>query len=127
MIREFESHRFAEQEEESFEPADLKLFEAVLRGVVGDQEGIDRRIDKVLAAGWSLPRIDSILRAILRAGAWELAHRPDVPAKVAITEYVDIAHAFFEGEERKFVNGVLDRLARDLRPADLEASGDGGA
>ncbi|MGI9386050.1 MAG: transcription antitermination factor NusB, partial [Methyloligellaceae bacterium] len=77
--------------------------------------------------GWRLSRVDSILRAVLRSGAFELSTREDVPARVVITEYVDIAHAFFCDDEPKVVNGVLDRLARKERPGEFShaAAGNG--
>ena len=76
-----------------------------------------------MAEGWRLNRVDSILRAILRAGAFEVLMRTDVPPRVAITEYVDLAHAFFEGDEPKVVNGILDKLAHDARPDDFALKG----
>jgi N utilization substance protein B len=84
----------------------------LVTGIVREQARLDPEIDACLSEGWSLGRVDSILRAILRAGAYELALRRDVPFKATIDEYVDIAHAFFDGPETKVVNGVLDRLAR---------------
>jgi N utilization substance protein B len=86
---------------------------------VREQRRLDPLIDKQLAEGWRLNRVDSILRAILRAGAYELALRDDVPARVVISEYLDIAHAFFGDEEPRVVNGILDRLAHKARPKEL--------
>ncbi len=106
-----------------FSAPDLAFFEDVLRGVLRHQRQIDPLLDGQLAEGWRLGRIDSILRAILRAAAYELLARTDIPARVVITEYIDIAHAFFEGEEPKVVNGVLDRLAHRLRAKELNANG----
>ncbi|MFY8152690.1 MAG: transcription antitermination factor NusB, partial [Hyphomicrobiales bacterium] len=83
---------------------------------------LDPRINEALATGWPLKRIDAILRAILRAGAYELQERTDVPPKVAINEYVDVAHAFLDRDEAGMVNAVLDKIARDLRAADLGKS-----
>jgi N utilization substance protein B len=83
------------------------------------QREIDPMLDQQLAAGWRLGRVDSILRAILRAGVYELLERPDVPARVVINEYIEIAHAFFDEDEPKVVNGILDKLARRLRPAEF--------
>ncbi len=94
---------------------DFEFFRDVVSGVVREQRDIDPKIHSCLAHGWRLERLDSILRAILRAGTYELAHRSDVPSRVVINEYLDVAHAFFEGDEPKFVNGVLDRLARQVR------------
>jgi len=90
---------------------------------VREQLKIDPLIDKQLAEGWRLTRVDSILRAILRAGAYEILERDDVPARVAISEYVDIAHAFFSDDEPKVVNGILDRLGHKTRPAEFAKHG----
>jgi transcription antitermination protein NusB len=100
--------------------ADPHFFAELLRGVVRRQRDIDPMVDTQLAAGWRLARIDSILRATLRAGAFELMERADVPARVIINEYIDIAKAFFNDEEPKVVNGVLDRLARRLRTEEFK-------
>ena len=91
----------------------------VLKGVVARQREIDPLIDQQLATGWRLVRIDSIVRAILRAASFELMELAEVPARVVISEYVEVAHAFFEGDEPRVVNGVLDALARQLRPGQL--------
>jgi len=88
--------------------------------VVEDQRNIDPLVDRVLAEGWPLKRIDAILRAVLRAGAYELGHRSDVPARVVVSEYVDVAHAFVDREETGMVNAVLDRLARHFRQGEFE-------
>jgi transcription antitermination protein NusB len=101
--------------------ADIQFFTDLLHGVVRRQTDIDPLIDRQLAAGWRLVRIDSILRAILRAGAFELMDRPDVPVRVAINEYINLGHAFFSDDEPRVINGVLDALARDLRSAELAA------
>ena len=89
------------------------FFAELVRGVVAEQGEIDRAIVKRLAQGWRLERIDATLRAILRAGAFELMRRPDVPCEVAIDEYVEVAKSFFEGPEPGFVNGALDGIAKD--------------
>jgi transcription antitermination protein NusB len=99
--------------------ADFDFLKDIVEGVVREQHGIDRAVEDHLAAAWTLGRLDSTLRAVLRAGAYELMFRPDVPARVTITEYVDVAHAFFEAEEPRVVNGVLDALARAHRPAEF--------
>jgi N utilization substance protein B len=83
------------------------------------QRDIDPVVDQQLAAGWRLARIDSILRAILRSAVYELMERADVPARVIINEYIELAHAFFSGDEPKVVNGVLDKLARRYRPQEF--------
>jgi transcription antitermination protein NusB len=95
---------------------DVKFFSDIVRGVVRQQRTIDPALDAQLAAGWRLARIDSILRAILRAATYELLDRKDVPARVVINDYVDVAHAFFAGDETKVTNAVLDKMARKLRP-----------
>src|SRR5262249_43199728 len=87
----------------------------------------DPLVDQQLRTGWRLVRVDSILRAILRAGVFELLERSDVPARVTINEYINIAKAFFEGEEPKVVNGVLDRIAHKVRAKEFEAAGEGGS
>lgn len=102
------------------EGADATFFAEILRGVVRRQRDIDPAVDQSLAEGWRLVRVDSIVRAILRAGLFELIERPDVPARVVINEYIEVAHAFFDGDEPKVVNGVLDRLAKRLRPAEFD-------
>jgi N utilization substance protein B len=87
----------------------------VVSGVVRDQATLDPLIDDALAKGWPLKRIDAILRAVLRAGSYELEHRKDVPGRVVVSEYVDVAHAFVDGEETGMVNAVLDQIARRFR------------
>ncbi|PNG25985.1 transcription antitermination factor NusB [Methylocella silvestris] len=109
-----------EVEGQIYKPAELAFFKDILSGVLADQGPIDRAIDQTLVDGWPLVRIDSVLRAILRAGAYELKKRTDVPARVAIKEYVDVAGAFFEREESGMVNAVLDHLARRFRAEEFE-------
>lgn len=106
--------------EEMPEPDSTFLAE-LLRGVVRRQKEIDPMVDNQLATGWRLVRVDSILRAILRAGVYELMERKEVPARVVINEYVEVAHAFLSQDEPKVVNGVLDKLARRLRPTEFES------
>jgi len=116
VIREFSDHRFdADIEGEALAQADEEFFAAIVRGVVAEQVGIDRSIVKRLAQNWKLERLDATVRAILRSGAWELAHRPDVPKEVVIDEYVELSKAFFDAAEAKFVNAALDGIARDVR------------
>jgi N utilization substance protein B len=93
----------------------------VVRGVVEDQRKLDPMIDQALQKGWPLKRIETVLRAILRAGAYELDRKPDVPARVVVAEYVDVAHAFVDREETGMINAVLDQLARQLRPDEFAA------
>jgi N utilization substance protein B len=120
VAQEFIDHRFSSDSEGvgGGQP-DAVLFGDVVRGVPQRQAEIDRAIAACLAADWKLSRIDSILRAILRAAAYELIARPDIPAKVVIDEYLDITHAFFAGDEIGFVNAALDRLARCKRAGEL--------
>jgi N utilization substance protein B len=117
VVREFVDHRFdADMEGERLAPADEAYFSDIVRGVIERQSDIDRAILKRLAEGWKLERIDATLRAILRAGAFELIGRPDAPTEVVINEYVEIAKSFFEGPEPGVANAVLDAIARDERP-----------
>lgn len=114
VVREFVEHRFdRDLDGHTLAEADEVFFGELVRGVVETQAETDRFIAKRLAEGWRLERIDATLRAILRAGAFELTRRPDVPHEVAIDEYVEIAKSFFEGPEPGFVNGALDGIARD--------------
>ena len=116
VVREFTDHRFdGDLEGETLAEADEVFFSELVHGVVGEQAAIDSAISHRLASNWRLERVDATLRAILRAGGWELMHRPDVPVEVAIDEYVEIAKSFFEGPEPGFVNGALDGIARDAR------------
>ena len=114
VVREFTDHRFDRDiDGHTLAQADEAFFAELVRGVVEEQAEIDRAVAGRLAQGWRLERIDATLRAILRAGAWELLRRPDVPYEVAIDEYVEIAKSFFEGPEPGFVNGALDGIAKD--------------
>lgn len=120
VLAEFESHWIGQVlEGDEYKPAEAAFFKDIVGGVVREQRGLDPKIDKALAEGWPLKRVEAILRAILRAGAYELVHRLDVPPKVAITEYVDIANAFVDRDEAGMVNAVLDKLARQERHADF--------
>ena len=116
IFAEFESHWLGgEVEGEKYLPAEAAFFRDVVSGVVRDQKELDPLIDQALARGWPLKRIDAILRAVLRAGCYELQHRKDVPARVVVTEYVDVANAFVDNEETGMVNAVLDQIARRFR------------
>ena len=103
----------------SFKPAENEFFRDLLGGVVREQRAIDGKVDAALASGWPLKRIEAVLRAILRAGAYELLFRKDVPVRVVISEYVDIAHSFYSEDEPGLVNAVLDAIARDVRGDEL--------
>ena len=125
VVAQFELHRFAEASEEiGHGEVEQAFFEDLIKGAVARQREIDPMIDKQLATGWRLQRLDSILRAILRSGTYELLAREDVPVKAVISAYVDLAHDFFSGEEPKVVNGVLDKLAHKLRAAELGLKGE---
>jgi transcription antitermination protein NusB len=102
-----------------FKPAENAFFRDILAGVVREQRPVDMKIDAALAAGWPLKRVEAVLRAILRAGAYELMFRKDVPARVAISEYVEVAHSFYSEDEPGLVNAVLDAVARDVRGNEL--------
>jgi N utilization substance protein B len=118
VIREFTEHGLG-GEVEGVRLADLDeaFFADLVRGVVGLQADIDRRLVGRLAKGWRLDRLDATVRAILRCGAFEILHREDVPAEVAIDEYVELAKSFFHGPEPGFVNAALDAIAKDERAA----------
>jgi N utilization substance protein B len=120
IFAEFESHWLGnEVEGDIYLPAEAAFFRDVVSGVVKDQGKLDPLLDDALNQGWPLKRIDAILRAVLRAGAYELDHRKDVPARVVIKEYVDVAHAFVEKDEAGLVNAVLDQMARKFRVGEL--------
>lgn len=116
VVSEYESHRLGQElDGDTYLKADASWFRSIVAGVVRDQKVIDPMIAKALQDDWALSRIDSTVRAILRAGTFELLERKDVPVPVIVTEYVEIARAFFEDEEPKLVNAVLDRIAKQVR------------
>jgi N utilization substance protein B len=120
VLAEFESYRLGKEiDGEQYRDADFAFFRDIVSGVVREQQTLDPIVHTTLSAGWPLARVDVTLRAILRAGAYELAGRSDVPARVVIAEYVDVAKAFFEGEVPAMVNGVLDAIARRIRPVEF--------
>lgn len=100
---------------------DVKLFTRIVRTATKEQDTIDPLISNALSADWPMARLDPVLRALIRAGAAELGMDDGPPAKVVINEYLDVAHGFFEGDEPRMANGVLDRLAHLLRPAEFPA------
>lgn len=117
VVREYELHRLGKEiDGDQYREADAAWFRAIVSGVVEQQKQLDPLIRSALLEDWPLSRIDSTLRAILRAGTYELVNRRDVPVAVIVTEYVDVAGAFFDEDEPKMVNAVLDRLAKKLRP-----------
>lgn len=116
LLKEFHDHRLgATIEDEQYHEAERDFFDDVVAGVGARRAEIDEAIAARLAEGWTLERIDRPMRAILRAGTYELLARPDVPVGSVISEYVDVAHAFFDKRESAFVNGLLDAVARDVR------------
>ena len=115
VAQEFVDHRLGREPEISGGEADEEFFRAIVGGVPHHQVEIDRAIANVLSKDWRLERVDSILRAILRAAAFELIARKDVPAKAVIDEYVELSHAFFSGDEPSFVNAALDKMAHRKR------------
>ena len=120
VVAEFSDHRFIEASEEiGHAEVETEFFKDIIKGAVARQLEIDPMIDKQLASGWRLTRLDNILRAILRSATYELIARKDIPAKAIIGAYLDIAHGFFSGDEPKVVNGVLDKLARKLRTNEM--------
>jgi transcription antitermination protein NusB len=122
VIAEFLRERFTDKgRNETIHGADKLFFADILRGVLRLQRDIDPLVDEQLATGWRLVRVDAILRAVLRAGVCELIDRADVPVRVVINEYVNVAHFFFSDDEPRVVNGVLDKIARKVRAAEFEA------
>ncbi len=120
IMVQFEKHWLgSEIEGVQYRPAEPAYFRDIVEGVLREQKRLDPQIDAALARGWPLKRIETVLRAVLRAGAYELACRADVPARVVTAEYVDVAGAFVDKEETGMVNAVLDQLARELRAAEF--------
>lgn len=116
LLHEFHQHRLgATIEDAEYAEAEVDFFDDLVRGSHARLAEIDAAIAARLATGWSLARLDKAMRAILRAGTYELLARADVPVGTVITEYVDVAHAFFDKREAGFVNGLLDAIARDVR------------
>jgi N utilization substance protein B len=116
LLHEFHQHRLgATIEDAEYAEAEVDFFDDIVKGATARQGEIDVAITGKLAKGWALERLDRSMRAILRAGTYELIARADVPTATVITEYVDVAHAFFDKREAGFVNGLLDAIAKDVR------------
>ena len=116
VIADFMEDRLGLNDEgDPVEEADPDIFKAIVDGTVQRQETIDAAIMKRLASGWKIERLDATSRAILRAGVYELIAEIGLPSQIILDEYVSIAHAFFEGAEPKFINGLLDAVSRDVR------------
>jgi N utilization substance protein B len=121
ILAEFESHWIGQEVEgDQYLPAQKGFFRALVTGVLNEQRRIDPIIDETLSTGWPLKRIETMLRAILRAGAYELLYAGDVPARVIVTEYVDIGSAFLDKDETGMINAVLDQLGRQHRAGELK-------
>ncbi|MEZ2129208.1 MULTISPECIES: transcription antitermination factor NusB [unclassified Sinorhizobium] len=116
IVAEYEAHRLGQElDGETYLKADASWFRSIVSGVVREQLRLDPLIASALQDDWALSRLDSTVRAILRAGTFELLDRKDVPVAVIVSEYVEIAHAFFDEDEPKLVNAVLDRIAKQVR------------
>ena len=116
LLDEFHQHRLGKEiEDEQLEDAEVDFFDDIVSGVAAREEEIDALLTARLAQGWTLARLDKTMLQILRCGTYELLARPDVPKASAISEYVDVAHAFFDEREAKFVNGILDAVAKEVR------------
>ena len=119
LIHEFHHHRLgATIEGDTYAEAEISFFDDLVSGALARREEIDALIAERLADGWNLERLDKPMKAILRVGAYELIARPDVPVASVISEYVDVADAFYDKREKGFVNGLLDAIAKVARPAD---------
>jgi len=124
VVKEFADHRLGEVVDDvQLPPADVKLFTMIVLGAAANVAELDDMIAAVLTEEWTVERLEATLRAVLRCGTFELAHREDVPPRVAIAEYVAVCDAFFGVKETGLVNGILDQLARQLRPSDMEPGG----
>ena len=116
LLKEFHDHRLgATIEDEQYHEAERTFFDDIVSGVDSRRSDIDQAITGKLATGWTLERLDRPMRALLRAGTYELIARADVPVGSVISEYVDVAHAFFDKRESGFVNGLLDAIAKEVR------------
>jgi transcription antitermination protein NusB len=116
LLDEFHQHRLgAEIDDDQYAEAETAFFDDVVRGVLARRDEIDALLAARLAKGWTLTRLDKTMTQILRAGTYELLARADVPTGAVISEYLDIAHAFFDRAEARFANGVLDAVAKDVR------------
>ena len=116
LLHEFHHHRLgATIEGETYADAEISFFDDLVEGAVARRDEIDALIADRLAEGWSLDRLDKPMKAILRVGAYELVARPDVPTASVISEYVDVADAFYAKREKGFVNGLLDAVAKAVR------------
>ncbi len=124
VVEEFTRHRLGgDIDDDKYLAADNAHFTTIVRNTAAARADLDGAIDEALTTEWSVGRLDRVIKAILRAGCYELRDRADVPPRVVISEYVDVAKAFFSGKEPGLVNGVLDRLARRFRPDEMGGNG----
>ena len=123
VLQEFLQHRL-DDEIDGLRIAEMDrgLFERLVRGVRAEEEDLDNMLAAALAEGWHVERLEALLRVIMRVGIYELDHRRDLPARATISEYLDLAHGFFTEREPAMVNGVLDSIARSLRPEEFETA-----
>ena len=127
VVAEFVEFRIGhEVDGAQFVPADITLLTAIVRGASAERPVVDKMIEECLDSNLERPRLELLLQAILAAAAWELARNPDLPAAILVSEYVAVAGAFYGGAEPGLVNGILDRLARRLRPGELGARAESG-
>lgn len=125
ILADFERHWIGREiEGEQYLPAEAGFFRDIVTGVVADQRRLDPLVDHALASGWPLKRVEAILRSVLRAGAYELDKRHDIPARVVISEYVDVASAFVDRDETGMINAVLDQIAHQVRPVEFGRQAD---
>ncbi|MEX0921135.1 MAG: transcription antitermination factor NusB [Rhodovibrionaceae bacterium] len=123
VLQEFLLHRLDDEIDGlRIAEMDRELFERLVRGVRGEREDLDNMLAAALAEGWHVERLEALLRVIMRVGIYELDHRRDLPARATISEYLDLAHGFFTEREPALVNGVLDSIARSLRPEEFESA-----
>ena len=126
VIAEFVRHRLGDDDGAASAAADPELFADLVRGACARRDEIDAQISAALSADWTIDRLELLLRAVLRVGVYELIGRPQVPVRVAINEHIEIARDFFSRGEPGMVNGVLDRIAREVRAAEFTESNDAG-
>lgn len=123
VLQEFLQHRLDDEIDGlRIAEMDRQLFERLVRGVRAEVEDLDNMLAAALAEGWHVERLEALLRVIMRVGIYELDHRRDLPARATISEYLDLAHGFFTEREPAMVNGVLDSIARSLRPEEFETA-----
>lgn len=117
LLNEFHQHRLGQEiEDDQYAEAEVDFFDDIVSGVDARRDEIDELLQSKLAAGWKIDRLDKTMVQILRCGTYELLARADVSKKIVISEYIDLAHAFFDEKEAKFVNGVLDSVGKAVRP-----------